>query len=58
MSKRHFEALAVALAAVKPNDTSTFLIEQWILDVRAVADVCEQINPRFDRVRFLEACNQ
>jgi hypothetical protein len=56
---KHFEALAAALRRQQPAphwDANKHT--QWGLDVRAVADVCEQFNPRFNRERFIEECNQ
>lgn len=56
MTQRHFVALAAALDATRPdNDAPNF--DQWAADVRAVADVCAAANDRFDRDRFIAACN-
>jgi len=67
MTRKDFEALAAALAKVRPleaNDThepevitATFWrIHQWGECTLAVADVCESANPLFDRARFIKAC--
>lgn len=63
MSKKHFEALAAALAVAAPHKVGPFddhvdraYRGQWCEDVSAVADVCEKFSPRFDRARFLAAC--
>jgi hypothetical protein len=50
MSKKHFRALADAIACI---DNS----EERARAARAVADVCAGFNGRFDRGRFLRACN-
>jgi hypothetical protein len=54
MSKKHFEALALALAMARPA-----IVKQdsdWTVAMRAVADVCQGANPRFNRQRFVDAC--
>ena len=57
MSKKHFHALALAFAYRRPEPHwDANKRTQWSLDVASVADVCQQANPRFDRERFLEAC--
>ena len=49
MSKKHFIALAAALACIE-ND------EERARAANAVADVCAGCNGLFDRGRFLRAC--
>lgn len=61
MSRKHFEALANNLAAVRPGhptlvDTESPEYNAWLLSVRAVADACGESNARFDRSRFIDAC--
>ena len=56
MTKKHFEALADALAKIRPPVWRTD--SPWNASVRAVADVCAEINPRFDRDKFVRACNE
>lgn len=61
MQKRHFEALAAALRAVKPGNNEAARLTpvaylQWSRDVNAAANVLASFNPRFDRARFLQAC--
>jgi hypothetical protein len=57
MTKKHFEALAVALAYQRPQPTwCANKRAQFALDVAAVADVCAASSPRFDRERFVDAC--
>lgn len=55
MSKKHFIQLARALAQSKPASDSP-MYPQWLADVDAVADVCQQNNGLFNRSRFLAAC--
>ena len=52
MTKKHFEALANALAKARP-EIQTY---DWLDCVSAIADVCKATNPRFDRQQFIEAC--
>lgn len=58
MTRRHFEALARALANARPRPgrQSTDSWNQWEIDVAAVAHVLSDANPRFDRTRFVDAC--
>lgn len=65
MSKKHYEALANALARVRPNCTSDCLNAMaeyaaervlWQALVNDIANVCSRFNPRFDRQRFIDAC--
>jgi hypothetical protein len=53
MSKKHFEALARALAKIRPANGEKITWEEVI---RAVANVCIEFNPRFNMDRFLDAC--
>ncbi len=57
VTKVFFKALAKRLFQEKPEinwDRNKRV--QWESDVRAVADVCQQFNPRFNRRRFYNAC--
>lgn len=58
MTRKHFVALALALAEQKPGDNwaSADKMTQWELDCKAVALVCERVNPNFSRRTFLAAC--
>ena len=65
MTRKHFKALADAFRASKPyalDDEesrrllrATVAYKQWLLDVRAIDNVCRQFNGNFDRGRFLAA---
>lgn len=64
MTRKHYTALARKLYAAKPavnRRLSDYAIPAgpycgWWESVRAVADVCEADNDRFDRGRFIKAC--
>ena len=61
MTKKHFEALAAAVRAeVEGWDTEQekgrHAVEALAFMASALADVCAQFNPNFDRARFLAAC--
>lgn len=49
MTKKHFEAMARITASISNDDTRLFVAAQQ-------ADYFANINPRFDRNRFLAAC--
>lgn len=58
MTRKHFEALALALKQTRP-DYSTFpagAIDQWRADVRAIAEVLLAHNPRLTTRGFYAAC--
>ena len=56
-TKKEYIALADALRRANPINTdladSAVAIDQYQRDVRAVADACESLNPRFNRSRWL-----
>jgi len=56
VTRKHFNALAIALHTNKPIDFSLDTDTQWIGDVNAVADVCAASNTGFNRARFIDAC--
>ena len=56
MTKKHFNALAAALAGSKPIPENNTPVSSWMNCCVAVADVCAQSKPNFDRSRFYEAC--
>ena len=58
MSRRHFEALADALASVRPSDTHSEAFAQWNHDVTKVANVCAESNGAFKRDKFYSACQE
>jgi len=49
MSRKHFKALAEAIAKIQDDQQRAELAE-------SVADVCKGSNPNFDRNRFYQAC--
>ena len=55
MSKKHFQALAEALAKTRPLKEAASGHLQWQLDCRAVAKACRTFND-FAEITFLEAC--
>jgi hypothetical protein len=58
MSKKHFKALAEALrdAFEIANERSSDRASGVVLAMERVAYVCQDMNNRFDRRRFLTAC--
>lgn len=64
MSKKDYEALADALAKVRPAspltaDSSDLEIGKtiaWQASCLAVANVCSDLSPRFNRAQFLAMC--
>ena len=57
MTKKDYEALAQALAMTKPEIYLGAELGQWRTDVQAIADALQYDNPRFNRAKFLEACD-
>jgi len=61
-AKRHYEALASALAASRPSsldDKSKRIVKvlEWELTVSKIISMLEQDNPAFNASRFQEACH-
>jgi len=62
MTQKDYVALAAALATVRPNYGEHTTKESWRIErkwedcCRVVGDVLAADNPRFDRVRFVQAC--
>ena len=57
MTRKHFQALAAALASTRPASTyGSNDYDVWQHTVSAVASVCAAHNPNFDRERFRAAC--
>jgi phytoene dehydrogenase-like protein len=50
MTRKHYIALAAALAATRPEDGPAY--DAWCAVVVAICDVLAADNPRFDRGRF------
>lgn len=61
MSKKHFQAIARAIHEAREDHARR---AQWESEVKEtigdlthrIADVLQAANPRFDRARFIEAC--
>ncbi len=70
MTKKHFETFAAALAKIRPEPVidcaPATAVEkmrrndrtEWQISVNLIADVCAESNPRFDRERFMAACEE
>ena len=63
MLREHYNIIANAMNKVKPYNSEVFTsmnaaYHQWQRDVNQLADALIQTNPRFNRERFIEACNQ
>lgn len=61
MSRKHYVAIAKAMAYVKPSQQARpqgfkQRTEAWATTVVALVEVFEKDNPNFDRARFLTAC--
>ena len=54
MTRKNFNAFALALAEVRPDDPAAR--KGWRVSVIAVSDVCKASNRAFDRERFMDAC--
>ena len=55
MTKVHFEAIAAVMLASKPRRGHEFF-SQWTDTLSKFVEMCRASNPRFDEVKFLEAC--
>jgi len=53
MTRKHFIAIAAALKANRESASDKDAADSAS---RAIADVCAQTNPQFNRFRFLSAC--
>lgn len=61
-TRQHFEFIANALKTARAGlaraDASGLRLVEWdAFFIPATADALAQTNPRFDRQRFIEACN-
>jgi hypothetical protein len=54
LTRKHFETIAAELRAAQPTNQGAKL--GYHLAITAVATGLQQINPKFDRRRFIEAC--
>lgn len=55
LTKKHFECIAAALKQRQPTQHGAKL--GYHLAITAVANGLQQINPKFDRARFIEAAS-
>lgn len=54
-ARRHYEAIATLMQDTKPlKDATAFT--QWYVDCEGLADMLADDNARFDRERFIRAC--
>ena len=56
MSKKHFIALASALAAAGPHMQARDCHHEFMDLVQAIADACAAQSTTFNRQRFIDAC--
>jgi hypothetical protein len=57
MSKKHFIKIATLLRATQKQGHDLSVEHAVTFIAENLAEIFEQENPRFDRARFLEACN-
>jgi hypothetical protein len=57
MEHRHFATVAAILKGCKPHGVRRNELDEWRRIVIAFADDLRLTNPKFDRQRFLAACN-
>ncbi len=58
LTKKHFEALALAMRNAKLKTTKKVAHETLRQLNREIMDICENANPNFDRAKYLEVVNQ
>ena len=56
MSRKHFIALAKALADAGPHMQARGCHHEFMYLVQAIADVCAAQSTTFNRQRFVDAC--
>jgi len=56
LTRKHFQALADSLKALRPDPAFPLDFAMWSDVVDKTADVCAASNPRFNRERFNDAC--
>lgn len=55
MTRKDYVVIAKAFSVTRPA-TATESHYQWLCDLHTIADVLATDNPRFDRERFVSAC--
>lgn len=58
MTRKHYEAIAKALAYTRPLNTETAAYRNWVAIVENLCAQFKTMNHRFDWERFVEACNK
>jgi hypothetical protein len=58
LTRKDYAAVAAELRGVKPNSRSYIELQTWKTCCDAVAHGFAADNPRFDRDRFLAACDR
>ena len=58
MTRKHFVALAIALAETRPPVEADAARMQWSSTRQALVRAIEAFNPRFERDRFYRATEQ
>ena len=53
MTKQHFQIIAGAMYLCRPQSGDP---AEWRNTCERLADMCERENPRFDRGKFMRAC--
>jgi hypothetical protein len=56
--RRHYQAIAEALATVRPTPHDRKAYSSWCEAALAIADVFRSDNPRFDDARFWRAASR
>jgi hypothetical protein len=56
MTRKHYVMLAHVLHSAKPTMDDPAAFSQWEKDCGTLAYALSQDNPRFDRERFVTAC--
>ena len=57
LTRKHFNELAQNLSLEKPEGSDkTLVMKTWVRSCLAVAGVCRNSNPNFDKHRFLKTC--
>ena len=56
MTRKHFNAIAEEISEIRAGLESREALDALDRTADAVANVCAETNPRFDKGRFLRAC--